>query len=106
MTARVAVVTGGTRGIGKAISEALKAAGHKVAANYGGNDEAAKAFSAQTGIPSYRFDVSDFNACQTAVAQIVKDLGPVDILVNNAGITRDGTIHKMDQLQWQAVIDT
>ena len=106
MTARVAVVTGGTRGIGKAISEALKAAGHKVAASYAGNDEAAKAFTAETGIPNYKFDVSDFAACQTAVAQIVKDLGPIDILVNNAGITRDGTIHKMDQNQWQQVIDT
>jgi acetoacetyl-CoA reductase len=106
MTARVAIVTGGTRGIGRAISIALKEAGHKVAANYSGNDEAAKAFTAETGIPHYKFDVSDFAACQTAVAQIAKDLGPVDILVNNAGITRDGTLHKMDQPQWQQVIDT
>jgi acetoacetyl-CoA reductase len=106
MTARVAIVTGGTRGIGKAISIALKDAGRKVAANFSGNDEAAKAFTAETGIPAYKFDVSDFNACQTAVAKIVADLGPVDILVNNAGITRDGTIHKMDLQQWQAVIDT
>jgi len=106
MTSRVALVTGGTRGIGKAISIALKNAGRKVAANYSGNDEAAKAFTAETGIPHYKFDVSDFAACQTAVAQITKDLGPIDILINNAGITRDGTIHKMDHDQWQAVIDT
>jgi acetoacetyl-CoA reductase len=106
MTARVAIVTGGTRGIGKAISIALKDAGRKVAANFSGNDEAAKAFTAETGIPAYKFDVSDFNACQAAVAKIVADLGPIEILVNNAGITRDGTIHKMDLQQWQAVIDT
>ena len=106
ITARVALVTGGTRGIGKAISVALKAAGHKVAANYSGNDDAAKAFTAETGIPHYKFDVADFAACQAGVAQVVKDLGPVEILVNNAGITRDGTIHKMDFEQWQAVIDT
>jgi acetoacetyl-CoA reductase len=106
MTQRVALVTGGTRGIGKAISVALKAKGYKVAANYGGNDDAAKAFTAETGIPAYKFDVADFKACQAAVGQISKDLGPIDILINNAGITRDGTIHKMDQDQWQAVIDT
>ena len=106
MTARVAIVTGGTRGIGKAISVALKEAGHKVAATYSGNDEAAKAFTAETGIAHYKFDVADFAGCQTAVAQIAKDLGPVDILVNNAGITRDGTLHKMDHTQWQQVIDT
>ncbi len=106
MTARVAIVTGGTRGIGKAISIALKNAGRKVAANYSGNDEAAKAFTAETGIPHYKFDVSNFKACQEAVAKIVADLGPIEILVNNAGITRDGTIHKMDLEQWQAVIDT
>jgi acetoacetyl-CoA reductase len=106
MTSRVALVTGGTRGIGKAISIALKDAGRKVAANYSGNDEAAKAFTAETGIPNYKFDVSDFAVCQVAVAQITKDLGPIDILINNAGITRDGTIHKMDHDQWQAVIDT
>ncbi len=106
MTARVAIVTGGTRGIGKAISIALKNAGRKVAANYSGNDDAAKAFTAETGIPHYKFDVSNFKACQEAVAKIVADLGPIEILVNNAGITRDGTIHKMDLDQWQAVIDT
>lgn len=103
---RVAIVTGGTRGIGKAISLALKNAGHKVAANYCGNDAAATAFTAETGIGAYKWDVSDFKACQDAVAQITKDLGPVDIVVNNAGITRDGTMHKMDCAQWQEVINT
>ncbi len=106
MTGHVALVTGGTRGIGKAISVALKNAGYTVAANYNGNDEAAKAFKEETGIPAYKFDVSDFKACQAAVAQITKDIGPVGVLINNAGITRDGTMHKMDQDQWQAVIDT
>ena len=106
MAQRVAVVTGGTRGIGKAISLALKNAGHKVAANYSGNDEAAKVFSAETGIATYKFDVSDFEACKAALAKIAKDLGPIEILVNNAGITRDGTLHKMTAEQWSAVIDT
>ncbi|MSO72685.1 MAG: acetoacetyl-CoA reductase [Rhodospirillaceae bacterium] len=106
MTTRVALVTGGTRGIGRAISIALKNAGYKVAANYFGNDDAAKAFSTETGVPSYKFDVGDFGATQKVVAQIVKDLGPIEVLVNNAGITRDGTLHKMDHEQWQAVIDT
>jgi len=104
--ARVAVVTGGTRGIGKAIAVELKAAGYKVAANYAGNDEAAKAFTAETGIPAYKFDVSSFDACKAGVEKIVKDLGPVDVLVNNAGITRDATMHKMDAGQWQEVINT
>ena len=103
---RVAIVTGGTRGIGKAISIALKNAGHKVAANYGGNDEAAKAFTAETGIPSYKWDVGDFKACQEGIAQVVKEVGPVEIVVNNAGITRDGTMHKMSYEQWREVIDT
>jgi acetoacetyl-CoA reductase len=106
MAGHVALVTGGTRGIGRAISVMLKENGYTVAANYSGNDEAASAFKAETGIPFYKFDVSDFAACQTAVAQIAKELGPVDVLVNNAGITRDGTIHKMDLNQWQSVIDT
>lgn len=106
MAGHVALVTGGTRGIGRAISVMLKENGYKVAANYSGNDEAARAFKAETGIPFYKFDVSDFSACQTAVAQIAKELGPIDVLVNNAGITRDGTIHKMDLDQWQSVIDT
>ncbi len=103
---KVAIVTGGTRGIGAAISTGLKNAGYTVAANYAGNDEAAKKFSDETGIAVYKFDVSDFDACQTAVGQIVSDLGPVDILVNNAGITRDGTMHRMTSEQWQSVIDT
>jgi acetoacetyl-CoA reductase len=102
----VAVVTGGTRGIGKAICVALKNAGHRVAANYSGNDEAAKTFTTETGIPAYKFDVSDYAACEKGIAQIAKDLGPIDILVNNAGITRDGTIHKMDAKQWNDVITT
>jgi acetoacetyl-CoA reductase len=103
---RVAVVTGGTRGIGKAISIALKDAGYKVAANYSGNDDAAKEFTAETGIANYKFDVSDFAACQAGIGKVTKDLGPVEVLVNNAGITRDGTLHKMDENQWEAVIDT
>ena len=104
--ARVALVTGGTRGIGEAISLALKAAGYKVVANYGGNDEAAKAFTARTGIPAVKFDVSDFEAVKAAVAAIAKEHGPVDVVVNNAGITRDGTLHRMTKDAWQAVIDT
>jgi acetoacetyl-CoA reductase len=104
--ARVAIVTGGTRGIGEAISTGLKEAGYIVAAVYGGNDAAATAFHQATGIPVYNIDVSKFDACKTGVAQIVADLGPVDVLVNNAGITRDGTMHRMDPESWQAVIDT
>ncbi|MGI9292484.1 MAG: acetoacetyl-CoA reductase [Pseudomonadales bacterium] len=103
---RVALVTGGTRGIGEAISVGLKEAGYTVAANYAGNDEAANAFAEKNGIAVYKFDVSDYAACEQGVAQIEKDLGPVDVLVNNAGITRDGTLHKMDPVQWQAVIQT
>ncbi len=104
--ARVALVTGGTRGIGEAISIGLKEKGFTVAANYAGNDEAANAFADKTGIKVFKFDVSDFAACEAGVAQIEKDLGPVDVLVNNAGITRDGTLHKMGPEQWQAVIQT
>jgi len=104
--ARVAVVTGGTRGIGAAISKALKAAGYKVAANYAGNDEKANAFHKETGIPIYKWDVCTFAACKAGLEQIVKDLGPVEIVVNNAGITRDGTLQKMTPESWQAVIDT
>jgi acetoacetyl-CoA reductase len=104
--ARVAVVTGGTRGIGRAISEGLKNAGYKVAANYGGNEEVAKAFTQETGIPSFKFDVADFKACEDGIKQIVSQVGPVDILVNNAGITRDTTIHRMSFEQWNAVIQT
>ncbi len=106
MAGRVAVVTGGTRGIGAAIAVALKEAGYKVAANYGGNDEAAKKFTAETGIPAYKFDVSDFAQCQAGVKEIAAELGPVDILVNNAGITRDGTMHRMSFEQWNEVIQT
>jgi acetoacetyl-CoA reductase len=104
--ARVAIVTGGTRGIGRAISEALKNAGYKVAANYGGNDEVAKAFTQETGIPAFKFDVADFNACQDGVKQVVDQVGPVDVLVNNAGITRDATIHRMSFEQWNEVVQT
>lgn len=103
--AHVALVTGGTRGIGEAISIALKDAGVTVAANYAGNDEKAKAFTERTGIAAYKFDVGDFDAVQAAVQKISDDLGAIDILVNNAGITRDGTLLKMDQVRWQEVID-
>jgi len=104
--ARVAIVTGGTRGIGEAISIALKDMGMAVAANYCGNDERAKAFTERTGIKSYKWDVSDFDACRRGVIQVEEELGPVDILVNNAGITRDATMRKMDHAKWQDVIDT
>ncbi|MCY3829083.1 MAG: acetoacetyl-CoA reductase [Rhodospirillaceae bacterium] len=104
--ARVALVTGGTRGIGEAISIALQEAGCKVAANYGGNDERAKEFSDRTGIGVYKFDVGDFEAVAAGVAQIEADLGPIDILVNNAGITRDGTMHRMSYDNWDDVIRT
>jgi acetoacetyl-CoA reductase len=104
--ARVAIVTGGTRGIGEAISVALKNMGVTVAANYMGNDERAKAFTDRTGIRSYKWDVSDFESCQAGVRQVESDLGPVDILVNNAGITRDATMRRMDHSKWQDVIDT
>jgi acetoacetyl-CoA reductase len=103
---RVAIVTGGTRGIGRAISQSLKKAGHRVAANYGGNDEAARQFTEETGIASFKFDVSDFKACESGVRRIVQELGPVDILVNNAGITRDAVLHKMTPEQWAQVIAT
>ena len=104
--ARTALVTGGTRGIGEAISVALKDAGYNVAANYGGNDQAAQEFTARTGIPAYKFDVSDFDAVTAGMQAIEQDVGPVEVLVNNAGITRDGTLHKMTHDKWQAVIDT
>jgi acetoacetyl-CoA reductase len=103
---RVALVSGGTRGIGEEISRALKAQGRTVVANYAGNDEAAKAFTAETGIPSYKFDVASFEACQEALARIVAEVGPIEILVNNAGITRDTTIAKMSREMWDAVVDT
>lgn len=104
--ARVALVTGGTRGIGAAVSVGLKDAGYSVAATYGGNDEAANAFKDETGIAVYKWDVGDFDACKAGVEQVEADLGPVDILVNNAGITRDGMLHKMSPDNWQAVITT
>ena len=104
--ARVALVTGGTRGIGEAISVALQAAGCQVAANYGGNDEAASRFKEKTGIPVYKWDVADFQACQKGLAQVQADLGPIDVLVNNAGITRDTTLHRMKPEQWSEVIRT
>jgi acetoacetyl-CoA reductase len=103
---RVAVVTGGTRGIGAAISKTLKGAGYKVAAIYAGNDEAAAQFKAETGIAVYKWDVSSYEACAAGLAQVEADLGPVDVLVNNAGITRDGFFHKMTPEQWLAVINT
>ena len=104
--ARVALVTGGTRGIGEAISIALKDAGYNTVASYAGNDDAAKAFTAATGIPAYKFDVGNFEDCKAGIAKIEAEVGPIEVLVNNAGITRDGTMHRMAQDQWQAVIDT
>ncbi len=104
--ARVALVTGGTRGIGHAISVALKSAGYRVAASYAGNDAAAQAFQVDTGIPVYKFDVASYEASEKAVKQVEKDLGPVDVLVNNAGITRDTMFHKMTKQHWDEVIGT
>ena len=106
MAERVAVVTGGTRGIGRAISEALKGAGYKVAATYGGNEEVAHRFTKETEIPAYKFDVCDFAGCQAGTKRIAHDLGPIEVLVNNAGITRDGTLQRMSRDMWDAVIDT
>jgi acetoacetyl-CoA reductase len=103
---RVAIVTGGTRGIGEAISIGLKHAGYKVAANYAGNDERAKAFEAKTGIAVFKWDVADFNSCIKGVADVVAKLGPVDVVVNNAGITRDATLKKQSRAQWDEVVDT
>jgi acetoacetyl-CoA reductase len=103
---RVALVTGGSRGIGAAISVALQAAGYTVAANYAGNDAAAEAFTKETGIPTYKWSVADYDECAAGVARVQADLGPVDILVNNAGITRDAMFHKMTPQQWREVIDT
>ena len=104
--ARVAVVTGGTRGIGAAISKALKAAGFKVAASYAGNDEAANKFKAETGINVYKWDVSSYDACVAGLKQVEADLGPVEVLVNNAGITKDAPFHRMTPEHWYAVINT
>jgi acetoacetyl-CoA reductase len=104
--ARVAVVSGGTRGIGAAVSKALAKAGYRVAAVYAGNDDAAAKFKSETGIPVYKWDVSDWEACAAGLGKVTADLGPVDILVNNAGITRDSMLHKMKPEQWYAVINT
>src|SRR5246127_4187899 len=104
--ARVALVTGGTRGIGAAISKALKAAGYNVAANYGSSEEAAAKFKAETGINVYKWDVSSFDACAAGVKKVEAELGPIDVLVNNAGITRDSQLHRMKPEQWTAVINT
>src|SRR5262247_2428200 len=104
--ARVALVTGGTRGIGAAISKALKAAGYKVAANFGGNDAAAQKFKAATGIPVYKWDVSAYDSCAAGLKQVEADLGPIEVLINNAGITRDTMFHRMTPDQWNAVINT
>jgi acetoacetyl-CoA reductase len=104
--ARVAVVTGGTRGIGKAIAVALRNAGYEVAANYGSDDAAAERFQGETGIPVFKFNVSDFHSCTEGVKAIEAELGPIEVLVNNAGITRDTTMHRMSFEQWNAVIQT
>ncbi|MEL0585944.1 MAG: acetoacetyl-CoA reductase [Candidatus Thiodiazotropha sp. (ex. Lucinoma kazani)] len=103
---RVALVTGGTRGIGEAISVALKEAGYTVIANYGGNDQAAQEFTGRTGIPAFKFDVSDYDAVQAGIANIEGEFGPIEVLVNNAGITRDGTMYKMNFEKWDKVIQT
>ncbi|SCY84794.1 beta-ketoacyl-ACP reductase [Paracoccus tibetensis] len=103
---KVALVTGGSRGIGAAISRALKDAGYTVAANYAGNDDAARAFTEETGIKTYKWSVADYDACKAGVEQVEAELGPVAVLVNNAGITRDAMFHKMTPQQWKEVIDT
>ena len=103
---RVALVTGGSRGIGASISLALKEAGYKVAANYAGNDEAAAKFHEATGIPVFKWSVADYEACAAGIAKVEAELGPVDVLVNNAGITRDAMFHRMTPEQWREVIDT
>ena len=104
--AHVALVTGGTRGIGAAISRALKDAGHQVAATYASSDEAAQKFNQETGIKAFKWDVSDYDACTAGIAKVEAEVGPVDILINNAGITRDGFFHKMTKEQWKAVLGT
>ena len=104
--ARVALVTGGTRGIGAAISKALKTGGYKVAANYGGNDDAAQKFKAESGIPVFKWDVSSYEACAEGIKKVEAELGPIEVLVNNAGITRDAMFHRMKPDQWSAVINT
>ena len=104
--ARVAIVTGGTRGIGEAISLALKDLGMTVAANYAGNDDRARAFTERTGIPAFKWDVGDYDATQAGIARVEQEVGPIDVCVNNAGITRDATLLKMDKQAWNEVIDT
>ena len=104
--ARVALVTGGSRGIGEAISKALKAEGYEVAATYAGNDEKAAAFTAETGIKTYKWNVADYESSKAGIAQVEADLGPIDVVVANAGITRDAPFHKMTPEQWHEVIDT
>ena len=103
---KVALVTGGTRGIGEAIAMELKEAGYDAVVNYANNDDSAKAFNERTGIPVYKFDVSDFEACKNGIETIEREIGPVSVLVNNAGITRDKTLHRMDPQSWQEVLDT
>ncbi|AWX92797.1 beta-ketoacyl-ACP reductase [Paracoccus mutanolyticus] len=103
---KVALVTGGSRGIGAAISKALQAAGFQVAANYAGNDDAARAFTEETGIKTYKWSVADYDACAAGCRQVEEELGPIAVLVNNAGITRDAMFHKMTPQQWKEVIDT
>lgn len=102
---RAALVTGGTAGIGAATAEALQAAGYRVAANYGGNQQVAEAFTARTGIPAFQWNVADLAACEAGVARVQAALGPIDVLVNNAGITRDAVLHKMTAGQWKEVLD-
>ena len=104
--ARIALVTGGSRGIGAAISKALKDAGYRVAANYAGNDEAAASFKRETGIPVYKWSVADYDACVAGIANVEADLGPVEVLVNNAGVTCDAMFHRMTPQQWQEVVET
>ena len=103
---RIALVTGGSRGIGAAISVALKEAGYRVAATYAGNVEAATKFTAETGIPTYKWSVVDYDECVEGITKVEADLGPIDVLVNNAGITRDCMFHKMTPQQWKEVVDT
>ncbi|NDV02483.1 acetoacetyl-CoA reductase [Pseudoroseicyclus tamaricis] len=106
MSERIALVTGGTRGIGAAVARALASEGYRAAATYAGNEAKARAFTEETGIRTYRWDVSDYEACKAGIAQVEEDLGPVDVLVNNAGITRDAPFHRMTPEQWREVIDT
>jgi acetoacetyl-CoA reductase len=106
MTGRIALVTGGTRGIGRAIAESLQKAGYRAIANYHGNAEAAQKFHEETGIPVYRFDVADFGECKASMEKITHEIGPIEVLINNAGITRDTTLHRMGYDQWEDVIHT